>query len=208
MQVVFLKKALSLGVNLWKKPCKTGHLQHTATRCNTLQHTAASFSERDLQDKPSAKHCKTLQNTSTHCNTLQRSATICKIVFGKRPARPAMLRVLDTPVYVCGMAVLYVYVWHGCSTCVICLTHRFDQTLLNVQHDSCIQTIIESTCTLAHMHTCVHTCMNSHAKVYPPLPSTLKYTTVLKRWGLIGRDQKFVFSFFNYGGTPGFLSRM
>ena len=48
--------------------CNT--LQHTATLCNTLQH--------------SATHCNTLQHTTTHCNTLQHArwhlqhtATLC-----------------------------------------------------------------------------------------------------------------------------------
>jgi len=38
-------------------------LQHTATLCNTLQHTI--------------KHRNTLQHTATHCNTLQRTVTWC-----------------------------------------------------------------------------------------------------------------------------------
>ena len=35
-------------------------LQHTATHCNTLQHTATT-------------HCNSLQHTATHCNTLQHT---------------------------------------------------------------------------------------------------------------------------------------
>jgi len=39
---------------------------HTATHCNTLQHT-----------QHTATHCNTLQHTTTHCNTLQHTATHC-----------------------------------------------------------------------------------------------------------------------------------
>ena len=38
-------------------------LQHTATHCNTLQHTAI---------------CNILQRTATHCSTLQHTATHCR----------------------------------------------------------------------------------------------------------------------------------
>ena len=43
-------------------------LQHTATHCNTLQHTAITLQH-------TATHCNTLQHTATHCNTLQLTAT-------------------------------------------------------------------------------------------------------------------------------------
>ena len=43
-------------------------LQHTATHCNTLQHTRYGLLWR-LQH--TATHCNTLQHTATHCNTLQ-----------------------------------------------------------------------------------------------------------------------------------------
>ena len=42
-------------------------LQHTATHCNTLQHTAT-----ELQH--TATHCNTLQHSATPCNTLQHPA--------------------------------------------------------------------------------------------------------------------------------------
>ena len=82
-------------------------LQHTATHCNTLQHTYTPL-QHTLQHttrdrKPflfylvvnhfsptlqhtathyytrqhTATHCNTLQHTATHCNTLQRTATPC-----------------------------------------------------------------------------------------------------------------------------------
>ena len=45
-------------------------LQHTATLCNTLQHTHCNTLQH------TATHCNTLQHTATHCNTLQHTATI------------------------------------------------------------------------------------------------------------------------------------
>jgi len=39
-------------------------MQHTATHCNTLQHTATHYSLTH------ATHCNTLQHTATHYNTL------------------------------------------------------------------------------------------------------------------------------------------
>jgi len=73
-------------------------MQHPATHCNTLQHTAAHFIGTQQQRwktatellqllltashcntlQHTAKHCKTLQYTATHCNTLQHAATHCK----------------------------------------------------------------------------------------------------------------------------------
>ena len=66
------------------------YLQHTATRCNTLQHTAAkctiwacTMSTRCSTLHHTASHynncnkCITLQHTATHCNTLQHTATHC-----------------------------------------------------------------------------------------------------------------------------------
>jgi len=60
-------------------------LRHTATHCNTLQHTASL--RHSLQQTAThcltATHCNTLQHTATHCltathcNTLQHTATHC-----------------------------------------------------------------------------------------------------------------------------------
>jgi len=41
---------------------RCGTLQHTATHCNTLQHNYTSSGS-------GAAHCNTLQHTATHCNT-------------------------------------------------------------------------------------------------------------------------------------------
>ena len=41
-------------------------LQHTATHCNTLQHT-------EVDTSGCRTHCNTLQHTATHCNTLQHT---------------------------------------------------------------------------------------------------------------------------------------
>ena len=49
-------------------------MQHTATHCNTLQHTGAAV--RRTCDM-NATHCNTLQHTTTHCNTLRYTATHC-----------------------------------------------------------------------------------------------------------------------------------
>jgi len=70
--------------------CMCGYhaLQHTATPCNTLQHTATYY--RKLYFSVSSHtciwhrfvwvaiiHCNTLQHIATHCNTLQRTAESC-----------------------------------------------------------------------------------------------------------------------------------
>jgi len=47
-------------------------LQHTATHCNTLQHTAHCTTL--LPSGCPATHCNTLYHTATHCNTLQHTA--------------------------------------------------------------------------------------------------------------------------------------
>ena len=65
-------------------------LPHTATNCNTLQHTITwqngnrwrgqtpLWTEQSvLRFDNSATHCNTLQHTATHCNTLQHTATHC-----------------------------------------------------------------------------------------------------------------------------------
>ena len=64
-------------------PCSiathSNSLQHIATQCNTLHHTAQlrrvvnGPDENTLQH--SATHCNALQRTATHCNALQRTAT-------------------------------------------------------------------------------------------------------------------------------------
>jgi len=43
------------------------HLLNSATRCNTLQHTASHYSTL----WHTATHCNTLQHTATHCNGIQ-----------------------------------------------------------------------------------------------------------------------------------------
>jgi len=62
----------------WRR-CHTGV---TATRCNTLQHTATHTCScsKLLSTKPwgdTATRCNTLQHASTRCNTLQHTATHC-----------------------------------------------------------------------------------------------------------------------------------
>ena len=47
--------------------CPPISLQHTATRCNTLQVIASHCNSLQL----TATHCNSLQLTATHCNTLQ-----------------------------------------------------------------------------------------------------------------------------------------
>jgi len=64
---------------------QTRLMQHTATHCSTLQHTAI---HKKLTNEIDATHCNTLQHTATHCNTqetdkrdwcntLQHTATHC-----------------------------------------------------------------------------------------------------------------------------------
>jgi len=81
----------SFSPNLNSLPNST--LQHTATHCNLLQHTATLLAlpahgrrerniliiivaKRQLNPKyHTATHCNTLQHTATHCTTLQHTAT-------------------------------------------------------------------------------------------------------------------------------------
>jgi len=49
---------------------ETAILQHTATQCNTLQHTFATHSTHQLFSTTLGPHCNTLQHIVTHCNTL------------------------------------------------------------------------------------------------------------------------------------------
>jgi len=60
-----------------------GNLQHIATHCNTLQHTATPFNKQmekpathctryNTLQKTEGETCNTLQHTATHCNTLKR----------------------------------------------------------------------------------------------------------------------------------------
>jgi len=59
---------------------------HTATHCNTLQHTCHTLQH-------AATHCNTLQHTATHYNTLQHTATHCNTqqhtaIYCNTPATP------------------------------------------------------------------------------------------------------------------------
>jgi len=63
---------------------------HTATHCNTLQHTAT--------------HCNTLQHTATHCNTLQHTATHCNALH-------------NTAIHVVACVVLPHYLSHTATHC-------------------------------------------------------------------------------------------
>ena len=63
--------------------------KHTATHCNTLQHTATQAEAHSVlkgsththnhmhlrNNKAHPRQCNTLQHTATHCNTLQHTAT-------------------------------------------------------------------------------------------------------------------------------------
>jgi len=57
---------------VWLLRTRTAQEQHTATHCNTLQHTATHAYGGHAQP-----HCNTLQHTATYCNTLQHTATHC-----------------------------------------------------------------------------------------------------------------------------------
>jgi len=57
-------------------------LQHTATHCNTLQHTTRCNTHLLLlllagRASDGETHCNSLQLTTTHCNSLQHSAMHC-----------------------------------------------------------------------------------------------------------------------------------
>jgi len=55
-----------------------GGQDHTATHCNTLQHTATNVCGYNGGYDHTARHCNTLQDTATHCNTQQHAARHCK----------------------------------------------------------------------------------------------------------------------------------
>jgi len=63
-------------------------MQHLASHCNTLQHTATQefYASADRRMRRSGyaislhftvTHCNTMQHTATHCNTLQYTAAHC-----------------------------------------------------------------------------------------------------------------------------------
>ena len=56
---------------------------HTATHCNTLQHTATHCTtlQQWIQWNIWRTHCNTLQHTATHCNTLQLTATMNSMIY-------------------------------------------------------------------------------------------------------------------------------
>ena len=56
------------------------HLQHTATHCNTLEHTAtpATYYNTLQHVGTHCNNCNILQHIATHCNTLQHTATHCR----------------------------------------------------------------------------------------------------------------------------------
>ena len=74
-------------------PQYTLALQHTATCCNTLQHTVshaatnlavahpvsmiAASSKPHCNTQHTAAHCSTLRHIATHCSTLQHTAAHC-----------------------------------------------------------------------------------------------------------------------------------
>jgi len=61
--------------NTWNTQNK---LQHTKSRCNTLQHTATCSSDNVIASlQHTSAHCNVLQRTATHCNALQHTATPC-----------------------------------------------------------------------------------------------------------------------------------
>ena len=57
--------------------CGSPYVQHTATRCNTLQHTLQHTATHCNALQHTATHCSTLQHTATYCNTLRHTATHC-----------------------------------------------------------------------------------------------------------------------------------
>jgi len=58
-------------------PSSPHALPHTATHCNTLQHTATQMQHTRNTLQHTATHCNTLQHTATHCNTLPHTAIHC-----------------------------------------------------------------------------------------------------------------------------------
>jgi len=106
--------------------------QHTATHCNTLQHTT---------------ECNTLQHTATHCNTLQPTATHCNMLF-KQHIQGAH----------CGVP--YIHSATHCNTLPHTATHC--NTLLNARHYNTLQHTATHCDTLQHTATHCNTLQHTH----------------------------------------------
>jgi len=92
-------------------------LQHTATHCNTLQHT-------DVHDV-----C-TLQRTATHCNALQHTAMHYNALQG----HAVWTAPLDiTHIYTCIHIFMCVYIYmYSIAKCAICADDRVVFTMSNI----------------------------------------------------------------------------
>ena len=95
-------------------------LQHTATRCNTTQHTATLWHMSSRQ-RPFA-HCNTLQHTATRCNTTQHTATLWHMNSRQRPCAHCHI--------VCDMT--HSHVWCTCVTWLI-FTLKYTATRCNTK---------------------------------------------------------------------------
>jgi hypothetical protein len=95
-------------------------LQHTATHCNTMLHTATQSKWHCLNaytPTPTATHCNTLQCTATHCNTMLHTATQsrwhCLNVYTPTPTVPCSA--------VCCCVLLWLEVCCSMLQCVCCV---------------------------------------------------------------------------------------
>jgi len=97
---------------------RTATLQHTATHCNTLQHTHHYNTSRryltlwvfwvDILKSPVTikctvwigfkADCNALQHTATHCNTLQHTAAHCSTSRRNSTSRGFWVHILKSPV--------------------------------------------------------------------------------------------------------------
>ena len=75
-------------------------MHHTATHCNTLQHTATALAGNSTCAPPppsatqhNASHC----NNATHCNTLQHTAPHCNTLHQRQQATAPVLLLFRQP---------------------------------------------------------------------------------------------------------------
>ena len=117
-------------------------LQHTATHCNTLQHTTYLATHSDVwRDfhmlRHTATHCNTLQHTAIHCNTLQHTATHCNTLRHTATHCNTLNTLQHTATHcntlhtlthspMCGVTPSYR--WHVLFVCVPGLHRRSDMT--------------------------------------------------------------------------------
>ena len=104
-------------------------LQHTATHCNALQHTTATYTATHCNTlygfvsvaakEPPASHCNTMQHTAAHCNTplqltLQHAVWMyfrCRQRTSGATSSRRASRVSSTPTVAPSTRCVYIYIY-------------------------------------------------------------------------------------------------